>query len=328
MEVDGTRGCLRSFAALKLLPENAHVKVILSVGGGGPGSRNFPIVASEPPSLSRFVASARTMVDNYGLDGIDSKLPPHPPIPHTPPHQSNPHLPPSLSLPSTVDWEHPTSPAEGAAYLTLLGALRAALPRPRYQLTSALPAGIWALRNIALPQASSLLDLVNLMCYDLAGPWTPLSGHHAALFPSPLSAAGDPAEATPTAHAAIAYALARGLESRKILLGVPVYGRSFLGAAGPARRYEGSGGEDGVFEYALLPRPGTVERVDREACAAYCVGGDGGFVSYDNPVTVALKARYVQRMRMAGLFYWTATGDAKGERSLVYAGYSALHDTS
>lgn len=72
MEVDGTKGCLRSFAALKQIPRNSHVKVIISVGGGE-GSKAFPPMAQNPTRRSRFAASARALVDKYGLDGIDSR---------------------------------------------------------------------------------------------------------------------------------------------------------------------------------------------------------------------------------------------------------------
>lgn len=47
------------------------MKVILSVGGGGKGSENFPLVAQSQSRLANFVRSARQLVDEYGLDGID-----------------------------------------------------------------------------------------------------------------------------------------------------------------------------------------------------------------------------------------------------------------
>jgi chitinase len=55
------------------------------------------------------------------------------------------------------------------------------------------------------------------------------------------------------------------------------------------------------------------------------VGGDGGFVSYDNPRTVQIKARWAKSVGLAGLFFWHALADSKGTRSLVYNSYMALH---
>ena len=63
--------------------------------------------------------------------------------------------------------------------------------------------------------------------------------------------------------------------------------------AGPGHKNRGFGGNaDGAFDYSLLPRKGTKEQVDKRAVAAQCVGGDGGFVTYDNPDTVKIKAAF------------------------------------
>lgn len=122
------------------------------------------------------------------------------------------------------------------------------------------------------------------MAYDFTGSWTPKAGHHAQLFPVNSGEA--------SGSTAVDYVLSTGFPAAKILLGIPVYGRSFIGARGPGHSYSGHGGEDGTFEYKQLPRPGTKEITDENTAAAYCAGGDGGFVSYDNPETVRLKAQY------------------------------------
>jgi chitinase len=71
MPVDGTEGCLRAFAQLK--QQYPQLKVILSVGGGGKGSENFASVARNPAAVAVFASSARALVDQFGLDGIDSR---------------------------------------------------------------------------------------------------------------------------------------------------------------------------------------------------------------------------------------------------------------
>lgn len=50
------------------------MKVILSIGGGGKGSENFALVAQSQSRLATFVRTARELVDQFGLDGIDSKF--------------------------------------------------------------------------------------------------------------------------------------------------------------------------------------------------------------------------------------------------------------
>ena len=119
--------------------------------------------------------------------------------------------------------------------------------------------------------------------------------------------------------------LEQKVPAKQILLGIPVYGRSFLGTTRPGQHHSGHAGEEGTFEYRDLPRPGTTEHYDLDAAAAYCVGGDGGFVSYDNPQSVDTKARFAKALGMGGLFYWTATADASGSRSLIETGFNTLH---
>ena len=185
---------------------------------------------------------------------------------------------------ATVDWEHPSDPEQGQNFLALLAAVRIHLPENRYLLSAALPAGQWALQNIDLYKAQDYLDLINLMAYDFTGSWSQKAGHHAQLFP------GTPNE--PSGSAAVDYVVSKGFPAAKILLGVPVYGRSFLGAAGPGHSFTGHGGEEGTFEYKHLPRQNAEEIVNTRVVAAFCTGGDGGFVTYDNPETVKMKAGY------------------------------------
>ncbi|TVY52286.1 Endochitinase B1 [Lachnellula cervina] len=274
-------------AFMRLKQQHEYLKVILSIGGGA-ASQNFAAVASSAVTRDNFGQSAKGLVEASGFDGID------------------------------IDWEHPSDPEQGQNFLELLATIRIHLPEQRYLLSAALPAGQWALQNIDLYKAQRYLDLINLMAYDFTGPWSQAAGHHAQLFP------GTPDE--PSGSAAVEYVLSRGFPAAKILLGVPVYGRSFLGAAGPGHAFTGHGGEEGTFEYKRLPRQNAEEIVNTRVVAAFCTGGDGGFVTYDNPETVKMKAGYCREKGLGGLFYWTGTADMPpGPRSLISAGFKALH---
>ena len=143
------------------------------------------------------------------------------------------------------------------------------------------------LQNIDLGTAAQYLDFVNLLAYDFCGSWTHRTGHHAQLYAmnkDETSGAG-----------AVHYLMVSGVPGKKILLGIPVFGRSFLHATGPGQKFKGVGGEEGSFEYCDLPRRGTKEQVDKRSVAAQCVGGDGGFVTYDNPETVKIKAQFCKQ---------------------------------
>lgn len=232
-----------------------------------------------------------------------------------------------------VDWEHPSDPAQGQNYILLLSALRSALPPPQYLLTSALPCGEWALRNIPLAQTAPLLDLVNLMAYDFSGPWTKVAGHHAQLrAPLLYLPPGSEQEAASafrrnSAQAGVAYLLAHGVHPCRIALGVPAYARCFRGARAPGDAYSAAE----ACDYRDLPPDRAADAavfVDLEAGAACYVDeaeGGRGFVSLDTPRTVRLKARYVRANALAGLFYWQGVGDVNTPgRSLVAAGFEAL----
>lgn len=220
-----------------------------------------------------------------------------------------------------MDWEHPSNSEEGRNYVLLLEELRRSLPAPQYLLTTALPVGEWCLKHIDLEKAAERVDFINLMCYDFAGPWTELSGHQSQLY---APACPHDAFSKRSGHGAVHYFLARGVPSRKIILGVPVYGRSFLGADCVGQRFSAQPGEGSVHDYRDLPLPGAQEFMDERLGAAGSSGGEGGFVSYDTPHTVQIKAEYVKANNLGGLFYWTGVADADGPRSLVNAGYKVL----
>lgn len=230
----------------------------------------------------------------------------------------------------TVDWEHPSSPAQGTDFVSLMQALRRHLPTPQHLLTTALPVGEYVLKHIDLRLLAPSLSFLNLMAYDFAGAWSDgHSGHHAQ-----LTAPATPHNgfAKKSGAAAVEYVIERGVPKGKVILGVPVYGRSFLGVRGPGERFSGCGGAGGTWLYSELPRPGTVQRVDWGVGGAYCQreeegDGEGEWVSYESVETVRMKAAFVSRVGIGGLFYWTGVGDKKGEESLVAAGWKGLCET-
>ena len=288
IEVDGTRGCLRAVTQLK--NNHPHIKVLLSVGGGGAGSDHFAALAKKPETRQTF-ASALVALMDYGFDGID------------------------------IDWEHPKNNEEKNNYLALLKALRTVFPPPLL-LTSALPAPQSMLQYLPLAQAIAELDLIFLMAYDFSGPWTELSGHHAQL----LARKGSGADSAAVSGAgAVAYLTSNGVPASKIVLGIPIYGRYFPGAGSVDRPYtKPKSEEDATIEYNKLPQRGAMEWVDKASHAAYSVGNDG-FVSYDNQATVTAKGKWAKSHGLAGLFYWTTLGDKPGDESLVRAGYTAIN---
>lgn len=168
-----------------------------------------------------------------------------------------------------------------------MAAIRIHLPEDRFILTAALPANKAVLQFLDLRVIVDYLDFVNLMAYDFFGPWTSRSGHHAQLYAMNKDET--------SGSSGVSYLMSHGFSAKKILLGIPTYGRSFLHASGPGQKFKGGGGDDGTFEYKQLPRKGCKEAVDKRHVAAQCVGSDGGFVTYDNPDTVKIKATFCKQ---------------------------------
>ena len=73
-----------------------HLKVLLSIGGWTYSPSFHPVVIS-PAHRAEFVRSAVSLLENYGLDGLD------------------------------VDYEYPQNDAQARGYVELLRELRAAL---------------------------------------------------------------------------------------------------------------------------------------------------------------------------------------------------------
>lgn len=112
----------------------------------------------------------------------------------------------------------------------------------------------------------------------------------------------------------------------KILLGVPEYARDFPGAKKPGDRFDNK--TAGEIEYRSLPRGWiTYAVIDKTKATAHIVDEEGGkgFVSFDVPETVKVKAEWAKKHGLAGLFYWTGVADTNDCRSLIRAGFESLH---
>ncbi|RYP57111.1 hypothetical protein DL769_009678 [Monosporascus sp. CRB-8-3] len=274
---------------MHLKQAHPHLTVMVSIGGGD-SNKIFPTVASNVLLRDNFGKSALGLVEASGLDGID------------------------------IAWAYPSDAQQGADFVALLAAVRIHLPEEKFFVTAALPAGTSVLQHINIAQAAAYLDFVNLMAYDFCGHWSNRSGHHAQLYSL--------REDETSGSSGVSYLIANGCPPKKILLGIPAYGRSFLGASGPGHRHRGPGGRDGKFEYHELPRKQAKETVDKRIGAASCVGGDGGFVSYDNPETVKMKAAFCRQKGLGGLFYWPGPADSREKgRSLIATGFKSLHSS-
>lgn len=193
----------------------------------------------------------------------------------------------SIVYTSTVSWEYPSNPQQAYDFLALLATIRGHFPGDRYILSAALPADKAVLQLIDLKEAARHLDYINLVAYDFFGTWTSNSGHHAQLYAM--------AKDETSASSGVGYLMSHGFPADGILLGIPTHGHSFLHATGPGQALKDRGEYDGTCEYHNLPRKGSKETVDKRRIAAQCTASDVGFITYDNPETVKVKAAFVKQ---------------------------------
>ncbi|KAK4152959.1 glycoside hydrolase [Chaetomidium leptoderma] len=295
-------GCAKQLFLLK--KSHRQLKTLLSIGGWT-YSVTFPAAASTPTTRALFASSAVRLLADLGFDGLD------------------------------IDWEYPANPTEAANFVLLLQAVRAALdahatahaPGYHYLLTIASPAGPANYAHLPLAEISATLDFFNLMAYDYSGAWTTTAAHQANLYPNPNSNASTPF----STDAAVKAYLAAGVPASKIVLGMPLYGRTFANTAGIGQPYQGvgSGGswETGIWDYKVLPRGGAAQEMyDGVAGATYSYDAAAReLVSYDTVEMVKRKVGYVKGKGMGGSMFWEASGDRTDEGgSLIGASFREL----
>ena len=126
-----------------------------------------------------------------------------------------------------IDWEFPTA-ADTTNFTLLLQEFRSQLNAlsevtgSRYLLSMFAPAGSQNYSNIQLAAVAKQLNFLNVQGYDFHGTWESITNHASPLFDSPNDPSfgqGLDIEDTTKAY------LAAGVPGRKILVGVPFYGR-------------------------------------------------------------------------------------------------------
>lgn len=261
---------------------NPDIKILLSVGGWGAGG--FSDAAITAKGRKKFALSAKELVVQAKLDGID------------------------------LDWEYPTVSAAGIdarpedkeTFTLLLQELRTELDKietnEHLMLTIAAGAGEYYIKGTEIEKVASILDYVQIMTYDMASSYITFTGHHTNLF--------NYAKTKSSAKTAIDMFTRAGVPKEKIVMGAAFYTRKWDGVVNANNGYRQEADTIGDFgpDYGELcekyiGKDGYVRYWDDEAKAPYLFNGSS-YISYDDEESISHKIDYLKEQGLYGIMYW------------------------
>ena len=235
-----------------------------------------------------------------------------------------------------LDWEHPGLPGFGyntvsehdkKNFTLLLAEFRKQLNAQskkngkRYFLSAAINSADQNVKHTEPEKYSHYIDWVNLMSYDFHGAWDKNgpTNFQSNLYSDP----NDPSknDAKQSVDDGVKRLLAAGMPPKKIVLGVPFYARGWRGvlaknnglyqqASGPAQ-----GSEEGAESYAEMnsrPTASSPERFYHPITKQLWTFERGVFWTYDDPVVIREKIKYIQRTHLGGMMSWSLDQDDVG----------------
>jgi chitinase len=280
-DIDDVNGPIWAQAAV----DAAHAagrKAMLMVGGAGEidGWR-----AAASLHRDELVANLLATLDQFGFDGLD------------------------------LDWE-PLEDTDQADFEALAGELRA--DRPNMLMT--VPVG-WINSNFQISDPwygtiAPLFDRINVMTYDMAGPWDGWqSWHNSAL-------AGDSATTPSSVASSVMFYLTSGVPAGKLGVGSAFYGYCWQNVTGPLQDGGTLAGE-ATLSYAAIADgyySPSLRQWDATASVPYLssatpIGAAGcNFLSYEDEQSIAAKGAYARSHNLGGVIIWTIAEGHLGDQ--------------
>ncbi|KAJ4346024.1 Chitinase 4 [Ascochyta clinopodiicola] len=289
----------------KLKQKNRILKTTLSVGGWSYRD-NFKTALATNATRYRFAESAVQLISDLGIDGLD------------------------------IDWEYPADSTDAANLVETARICRQLFDSYsaeyangyHFDLSISAPAGPQHYNIFPIAALDSYVDDWNLMAFDYMGPgFSNFTGHLSNVYPSKAN----PRTTDYNTAQAVDYYNTQIASPRKIILGMPLYGRSFANTNGLGQKFNGSGDgtwEAGVLDYKVLPLNGSTVYTDKKVIASWSYDNKTRqFVSFDTPEVQTLKAKYLKKEKLGGAWWWDSSSDRTDDKSLVGTVSKALGGT-
>ena len=278
----------------KLKGQNPHLKTLISVGGWT-WSEKFSDVALTEQSRTIFAQSCLQFILKYGFDGVD------------------------------LDWEYPVGggeadnvkrPEDKHNFTLLLKEIRetfdaqGARDGNQYLLTIAGGAGTSYVNNTELNLIQQYVDYIQLMSYDIHGPWDTFTGMNAPLYRDPNSGFnGDW-----SVEDAVQIYLNKGVPAHKLVMGVPFYGRVYSGVPNLNNGlYQSFSRGDTAIGYSVL----AANYINKNGYTRYWqpyskvpwLYNGSQFISYDDVESMGYKTTFIKSKGLGGAMIWELSQD-------------------
>lgn len=298
LEENWGRGHIKRFVGLKNV--SPTLKTLAAIGGWNEGSRKFSAMAASAALRKRFIYDCVAFCQRHGFDGID------------------------------LDWEYPAQrdgnpTIDKDNHALLVEEMRVVFDQHGLLLTAAVAsvefsAGV----SYDIPRIAKSFHFLNVMVYDMHGAWDSHCGINAPLYPGTADATEKDRQLN--VNASIHFWLSQGAPAEKLVLGIPLYGRSFTlanaanseigapatggGTAGPYTRQAGVMGYNEFCE--KLQSESWDLRWSTEQQVPYAVRNNQ-WLGYDDLRSIQLKVKYLLDLGLGGAMVWSLeTDDFRG----------------
>ncbi|MFJ4797022.1 glycoside hydrolase family 18 protein [Kitasatospora purpeofusca] len=294
----------------KLKAKNPRLRTVISLGGWS-WSKYFSDAAATDEARRKFVSSC---LDLY-LKGDLPRLAGSP--------EGGPGAAAGVFDGIDLDWEYPggggdagnvVRPEDGHNFTLLVAEFRRQLDAlggrkgKHYLLTAAVAANETVADRLELPEVAESVDWLNLMTYDLHGPWEGKgpANHQANLYSDPA----DPDARQRSADKAVTHYQERGLPAEQLVLGAPFYGHGWTGVPAGNRGglYQKATGTVPDLSYKEINALPGRTYVDRDHGASWKYDSTT-FYSFDSAEVLTEKARYARWNDLGGVMVWSLDGD-------------------